>query len=312
MKKIVCVGEMLIDFMGLSRGKSLKDQDHFNKQAGGAPANVACTISALEGSCYFLGSIGQDGFGDFLKEELETFGVSTALLKRSQKPTTLAFVSIDEEGEREFAFVRGADADLEYDWINQKHLEAVEIIHFGAATAFLEGPLQDTYHCLLDQAQREGKLIVFDPNYRNDFWKEDIDDFKDRVLPFIRKAHLVKLSDEEALIVTGQSDLESAIQELKHMSSATFTITLGKEGVRLFNPHWDEHVTTEKIEVKDTTGAGDAFIGAVIYQLAQYNDMPSILEDKEKMIAISRFANQIAGKVCTRVGALSAIKDLLK
>lgn len=312
MKKVVCVGEMLIDFMGMGIGHPLKDQDQFNKQAGGAPANVACTISALEGSCYFLGAIGKDGFGDFLEETLDTFSVNTAMLMRTDAPTTMAFVSIDQNGEREFAFVRGADERLDYDSLDQTLLSQIEIIHFGAATAFLGGPLHKSYLQLLQEAQSQNKWIVFDPNYRSDFWKHDIEGFNRHVMPFIEKAHLVKLSDEEALIITKKDNLDEAISLLKAWSPATFTITLGKEGVRLFNRQWETLVPTAKVPVKDTTGAGDAFIGAVIYQLSQEEDIQSILNEKDKMIDISRFANEIAGKVCTRVGALSAIKDLLK
>ena len=114
MKKVFCIGELLIDFVAENQGSDLSKAGEFTKKAGGAPANVACAIAKLGGSSSFIGCVGKDPFGSFLLRILEDAGVDTRLAERSQTFTTLAFVSLAEDGERDFVFSRGADRELKY------------------------------------------------------------------------------------------------------------------------------------------------------------------------------------------------------
>ncbi|MDP5229525.1 MAG: PfkB family carbohydrate kinase, partial [Cellulophaga sp.] len=144
MKKVFCIGELLIDFVGKNQGGNLSETIEFIKKAGGAPANVACAIALLGGKSSFIGCVGEDQFGKFLKSILDKLKVDTSLLQYSKKFTTLAFVSLAKDGERDFVFNRGADRELKYDVTLKENFEN-NMLHFGAATSFLGGDLEETY-----------------------------------------------------------------------------------------------------------------------------------------------------------------------
>ncbi|HAS74936.1 MAG TPA: carbohydrate kinase [Clostridiales bacterium UBA8960] len=310
MNKVLCIGELLMFFIGGEKDVNLAHQQAFMMKAGGAPANVACVVGALGGESMFYGAVGRDGFGDFLADTLKRFKVDTSNLIRSIKPTTLAFVSVAKNGARDFVFVRGADADLELTDLDVKSYEATKIVHFGAATAFLDGHLNRTYHQLLINALADDKCVSFDPNYRSAFWEMDQKGFVERVMPFIEKAHLIKLSDEEAFLISGLNDIEMAKVFFKSRFDGTFAITLGDKGVDLFNKEWSVHVPAIDVEVKDTTGAGDAFVGALLYSLSYSQKPLETLKDQSIMKEFARIANDVAASVCTEYGALTALARL--
>ena len=189
MKKVYCVGELLIDFVAEKQGNDLSKASLFTKKAGGAPANVACAISKLGGKGSFIGCVGNDPFGHFLSRILEDINVDISLLQRSDMFTTLAFVSLAEDGERDFVFSRGADQELTYD-ISVKNLIENNMLHLGAATSFLGGTLENTYSRYFFDALTHNTFISFDPNYRGDLWKGNDDAFIKKCTPFIEKAHL--------------------------------------------------------------------------------------------------------------------------
>ncbi len=148
MKKIICPGEALIDFVSFDLGKSLKETSSFIKKAGGAPANVAAAISKLGVKAYFAGTVGDDAFGKFLEDTFDNNNINTELMfKLNKHNTTFAFVSLMEDGERDFEFARDADSCLTYDMIEEK-LNEFDLFHFGSATAFLGGELKTTYYKL--------------------------------------------------------------------------------------------------------------------------------------------------------------------
>lgn len=311
MEKVLCIGELLIDFIGEAKDKNIEGQSRFLMKAGGAPANVACTIAALGGESAFCGSVGRDGFGDFLENTLKAYHVNTGYLKRSEQPTTLAFVSVEANGERDFIFVRGADADLQnVDLPRNINSQDKTIVHFGAATGFLEGDLKNTYETLLVQCIENGHCISFDPNYRSAFWQDKKREFVSETEPFMRRADLIKLSDEEALLLTGQSTIDAMALQLKNKYEATFVITLGANGALIFNRQWQVHISAVKGDVVDTTGAGDAFIGAILYQLSLASSSKEKVQNELFMESAATFAAGIATKVCSKYGALTALEDL--
>lgn len=312
MKAVLCIGELLIDFMGSKVDRNLSEQEVFIKKAGGAPANVACTIGALGGKCHLFGAVGNDGFGDFLEATVKAFRVDTFSLQRSSKGTTMAFVSIDHTGERDFVFVRGADAEVRRQNLSDSVFSQCHIIHFGAATGFLEGDLKKTYLDLLYEARESNKFISFDPNYRSAFWEKDQLGFVSEIQPFLEQAHLIKLSEEEALLVAGVLNLEDAVLMLKEKYRGTFAITRGEKGVLLFNSLWELRVPAPVVEVQDTTGAGDAFIGALLYTLSLDDNPQNILLQRERMFDYGQKANDVAAYVCTEFGALTALEKKLK
>jgi Sugar kinases, ribokinase family len=312
MDNVLCIGELLIDFIGEANDTDIEGQSNFLKKAGGAPANVACTIAAVGGNSLFCGSVGKDGFGDFLENTLKFHRVDTQFLKRSEKATTLAFVSIESNGERDFIFVRGADADLcSSDLPSEGQMKETSIVHFGAATSFLEGALKNTYKTLLEQSLKRADCITFDPNYRSAFWHERKDEFVKEIHCFMESADLIKLSDEEAFLVTQKSNVEEMAANLKERYDATIAITLGANGALLFNREWQIHVPAVKAEVVDTTGAGDAFIGALLYKLSLTGSPKISVKNESFMEEAATFAASIAAKVCSKYGALTALEELL-
>ena len=191
MTKVFCVGELLIDFVAENQKSDLSKAYNFNKKAGGAPANVACAIAKLGGRGYFIGCVGKDPFGTFLLNTLQEQGVDISMAQRSKIFTTLAFVSLDEDGERDFVFSRGADRELKYDSSIKKNYHR-NMVHFGAATALLGGSLEEAYSHYLFDALTQNSFISFDPNFRRDLWKDNDANFIKKCLPFIEKAHLCK------------------------------------------------------------------------------------------------------------------------
>ena len=310
-ESVVCIGELLIDFYCKDAGDNLVDGNIFEKQAGGAPANVCATIVKLGGTALFCGKVGNDPFGKFLKNTLEEINVNTSMLVVDNvNPTTLAFVSLMENGERDFVFNRGADAFLMEEEVDKEKLKEAAILHFGSATALLEGPFQSTYLNTMKLAKKNGQFVSFDPNYRSDLWKGKKTNFIELTKQGVALADFVKVSQEELEIITGTEDLSRGIQLLHQMGTSLIALTLGKEGTLISNYHKQEIVPSIKIDSVDSTGAGDAFVGAMLYQLAKEKDVKKVLEDFEKIKKITYLSNKVGAMVCTKVGAISAIPTL--
>jgi len=309
--KVLCIGEALIDMICTDVNVSLSSGQHFIKKAGGAPANVAAAIAALGGSVSMAAKVGDDPFGQHLIELLETMGVDTSLIiKDPHYFTTLAFVSLMNDGERDFYFNRGADKELTISDLSAVHLNEYGIIHFGSATAFLPGPLQSTYIELLAKAKQAGCLISFDPNYRHLLFQNNSAYFIQQCGPFIESCDFFKLSDEEALFITNCDTVALAADALRKKTKAVFTITLGKEGTLLCIGDQIEIIKSISIQAVDTTGAGDAFVGAVLYQLNNRMVKDVNLVSMEDWKTIIRNANKAGARTCEYMGAMEAFKHL--
>ncbi|WP_339174873.1 carbohydrate kinase [Solibacillus sp. FSL R5-0691] len=308
MKKILCIGELLIDFFTTHTEVSIIEANSFEKQAGGAPANVAATIAMLGGQAYFCGKVGDDAFGHFLKQTLEQAGVHTdQLIMDPSAPTTLAFVSRQKDGERDFIFNRGADELLTVEDLDLQQLMTLDMIHFGSATALLSEPFSKTYEQLMQTLHLQNHFISFDPNYRADLWKGDSDLFIHKCEPFLEAANFIKMSDEELLLFARTDNFEQAIEWLTQFSDKTIAITQGASGTMLIRDGQITNVPAFPVKPIDTTGAGDAFVGAVMYQLSKYEDTNLSFNE---WVTVIEFANQAAAKVCEKVGAIDALSSL--
>ena len=314
MKQVFCIGELLIDFVAENQGSDLSKANVFTKKAGGAPANVACAISKLGGNSNFIGCVGDDAFGDYLLHVLDEHNVNTSLAQRSHTFTTLAFVSLAEDGERDFVFSRGADRELSYN----EHVSALmreQIVHFGAATCFLGGPLETTYFNYLEDAKQGDAYISFDPNYRPDLWKEQEEDFIAKSRQFIAHAHLCKFSQEEAHLLSGETDLDAAVNALHAMGTPLITVTLGESGTMVSMHDQRFIVPSISVEPVDTTGAGDAFIGCLLFQLSRETEPLVINKHMERIREMVAIANKAGALTTTGFGAivsLPAWQDLLE
>ncbi|MFC3040722.1 carbohydrate kinase [Virgibacillus xinjiangensis] len=311
---VCCIGELLIDMFCTDVGVELKDGSNFKKLAGGAPANVAAAIARLGGSSSMVGKVGDDSFGTFLIETLEQYDVDTSMVwKDESMPTTMAFVSLEADGERDFQFNRGADQNLRLEELPVDTLLESSVLHFGSATALLDGQLKDTYFELMHRAHDQQQFVSFDPNYRADLWKGNKQWFIDRSKKAISYADFVKVSEEELAIITGEQDTDKGISALHRLGAGIVTVTMGKEGAFLSNGREQKLVPSKPVKSIDSTGAGDAFIGAILYQLANGlegktdNNLADAFDFLQETVY---FANLVGAEVCTKVGSLTALPTL--
>ena len=311
MNKILCIGEALIDMICTDKGKSLSEGDNFLKKSGGAPTNVAAAIAALGGKVELAAKVGVDPFGKHLIDVMQSFGVSTKwMLQDENSFTTFAFVSLMENGERDFYFNRGADGQLSREEVDGINLDEFSIVHFGSATGFLPGPLQAAYQSLLQKSLQQEIFISFDPNYRHLLFQHNQQFFIDQSWNFLNSCHFFKVSDEEAMMLTGKQTVKDAADIFLEKLNAVFAITLGKEGTLLGLNGKTEIIKSIDIKPVDTTGAGDAFVGAVLYQLS--DKIPGqikslLLAEWEKIISN---ANKAGARTCEYMGAMEAFKHL--
>lgn len=299
MKRVICPGEALIDFVSIDLGKSIKETSGFIKKAGGAPANVAAAISKLGAEAYFCGTVGNDAFGDFLEATLKDSNINTDLMfKLNNHNTTFAFVSLMEDGERDFEFVRDADSCLSFDMINS-NLDKFDLYHFGSATAFLDGELKKTYYKLKENALKNNKIISFDANYRGSLFSDKKEEFIKCSIDFIKDSDIVKLSEEEAFLISGKNDVRQASEYITTLGCKNLIVTLGKQGSLVASNNHQILVPTKELKMKDATGAGDAFMGAVLAQILN--------EPDKDIIEIVKIANLVGGITTTKIGALESI-----
>jgi fructokinase len=309
--KVLCIGEALIDMICTDRGSSLSKGQNFLKKAGGAPANVAAAIAALGAHVDMAAKVGKDPFGQHIIALLQEMGVDTKwVIQDPNNFTTFAFVSLMEDGERDFYFNRGADGQLSSSDLAGLNLPEYSIVHFGSATGFLPGPLQIAYTDLLAKAKQNGSIISFDPNYRHLLFQNNTQSFIDQCWPFIEQCHFFKLSDEEALLITGCDSVQFAAAALRKKSNAIFAITLGKDGTLLSIGDHLEMIGSIPVTPVDATGAGDAFVGAVLFQLVNSNPEKLAALSLEAWKQIISNANKAGARTCEYMGAMEAFKHL--
>jgi fructokinase len=308
---VVCVGELLIDFFCTDIDVDLTKGDHFLKGAGGAPANVTAAIAKLGGHAAFSGKVGKDPFGYFLKQTLDEVNVDTSMLVMDETaPTTLAFVSLKKNGERDFVFNRGADGLFTWEDVQLDLVKEAKILHFGSATALLANPFRETYLRLIGKGKENGQFISFDPNYRGNLWKDRDYEFIDLSKKAIALSDWVKVSDEELEIITKESDLKTGVQHLHALGAKTVAVTLGKNGTYLSNGESETTVRSIQIQSIDSTGAGDAFVGAILYQLANLEKPKDYLGDFDRFQEMVAFANKVGALVCMKIGAIASLPTL--
>lgn len=311
MKKILCIGEALIDLICTDKGKTLADGNNFLKKAGGAPTNVAAAIAALGGNVELLAKVGVDPFGRHLIDVMQEFNVSTRwILRDPDHFTTFAFVSLMENGERDFYFNRGADGQLSVKDIEAVDLREFSIVHFGSATGFLPGPLQAAYQGLMQQCLQNEVFISFDPNYRHLLFQNNTQAFVDQSWNFLNSCHFYKVSDDEAMLITGKATLTDAVEVFLQKTSAVFAITLGKDGTLLGINGETAIIPSIPVKPVDTTGAGDAFVGTVLYQLSSLSlaEIRGLSVDNWKAIILN--SNKAGARTCEYMGAMEAFRHL--
>ncbi|MGY4795142.1 carbohydrate kinase family protein [Lysinibacillus fusiformis] len=313
MGKLFTIGELLIDFTPTQQRGSLANIEHFTKHAGGAPANVAAVCAKLGQQATLLTQVGQDAFGDFLIKTLQQAGVDTQFIRQTtDAETSLAFVSLNEHGDRDFQFYRRHAADLLYkqEYLPSQLLTAQDIVHFCSVN-LVESPMKQAHLAFIEQAHRAGSLVSFDPNVRLPLWQDEAA-CRETILAFLPKAHIVKLSEEELLFLTALEDEQEAVQILFREHVAIIIITHGAAGATLYTKKHHVKAPADKVQTVDTTGAGDAFIGAILSQYLHHGlsvDYVVAYCEQHAMSLLS-FANRYAGISTTKHGAIPSYPDM--
>lgn len=309
MKNKLCgIGEALIDFIPNTKGKRLKDVPSFTRVAGGAPANVVGAVTKLGIPSKFLTKLGDDPFGDYIVEVLKEAGIDTTCITRDEEgETALAFVSLAEDGNRDFKFYRKNSADLRYsaEEIPTDILRDCGMIHF-CSVDLVESPMKEAHKKLIEMAMAQDVMVSFDPNLRFSLW-DDLDELKKTVNEFLPYADIIKISDEELEFITGYCKIEDALTDLFKGRAQYVIYTKGKDGAQLYTREKMIEVPGYAVEVRDTTGAGDSFIGAFLFCILSDNVKNLLAVNETKLYEYLDFANAYAAYTTTKEGALAAM-----
>jgi len=312
MPTVITFGEALVDLTALERGVSLAEASAFNKAAGGAPANVAVGLSLLGVRAGFIGKVGDDPFGHFLAETLRGHGVDTAgLLFSREARTGLAFISLQEDGERDFSFYRHPSADIFYrpGEVDPGLLADARIFHFGSLSLSREPAAGSTWRWL-ETAREHGLTISLDPNLRLDLWP-DRETARADILRAAGQADWIKLSLEELGFLAGEEldwqdpdRVRRAARKLNPPNSALLVVSLGRSGCLALTPEFELNVPGFEVKAVDTTGAGDAFTAGLLAELALD---PGILTDPGLLESALRTANAAGALASTGYGVIPSL-----
>jgi fructokinase len=305
MPDVICLGELLIDFVPTVTGTSLIDAPAFRKAPGGAPANVAVGLARLGVASAFMGKVGDDPFGRFLAQTLADAGVDTGPLRFTDAArTALAFVSLRADGEREFMFYRHPSADMLFtpDEVDAPTLAAAQALHYGSISLIGEPARSATLHAI-ELARDAGCLISCDPNLRLALWPERTA-ARDGLRLAIAQAQIVKISDEELRFLAGSDDPAAVRQRLWHDRMELIVVTLGSAGCVYFTPRCEGVVVGFGVEAIDATGAGDGFVAGLLQGLIADR---TIVGDEARLRELCRFANAVGAITTTERGAIPAL-----
>lgn len=270
MKPIYAFGELLID--ALQQGGTVEDGltiPGARFYPGGAPANAAVAAAKLGAPTYFIGQVGRDSFGAYLKKALNHFGVDTRYLRSTNAPTPMAIVSLDETGERTFQFYRNGTADVMLQAHKLPHPQEFKpgVLHVCSNT-LTEENIRNVHLGFVDRCIAAGNLISFDVNLRRNLWPDQTN-FHEPIKAMLTRADVIKVSREE-LSQLWEVDAEEALTNLAFAHRArVIYITDGAKPVLMLTPEGRREVEAPKVKVVDTTAAGDAFSGAILASLSR-------------------------------------------
>ena len=305
MYDVTALGELLIDFAPVSA-----DADGYPTLAanpGGAPPNMLAALTAYGGKTAMLCKVGTDAFGKLLFQTLKKAGIETAgVVEDDSVFTTLAFVTLDAEGDREFSFARkpGADTCLRFDELNLRLIDEAKIFHHGTLSLTNE-PARETTQRAVGYAKARGKTISFDPNLRASLW-DSLVEAKKQILWGLEQADIVKISDEEVEFLWGCSEQEGARRLLDDYGVKLAMVTLGPKGAYLSNKNASARVDCPSVQPADTTGAGDIFSGSALSRILKLGKRPEELTEGE-LKDIAAFATTAASLSTQKPGGIPSV-----
>ncbi|WP_191559917.1 aminoimidazole riboside kinase [Metabacillus idriensis] len=304
-KGIISLGEALIDFIPVD-----SDNLIYQKSPGGAPANVAVGLARLGAQSAFLGKVGNDVLGTFLKETLEAYQVNTEhMLLTDEARTGAVFVTLAANGERAFDFYIDPSADrfLISDELNESLFISSKILHYGSISMISEPSRRATIKAV-ELARKNGMIVSYDPNLRMSLWENE-NVARETILSMFDSADLIKISEEELEFLTGEPTIEKGVEKLSEYNIPLLLVTVGSEGSYAFTGNVTARIEAMNVIAVDTTGAGDAFVSGVLYQLNEYEGDLSDLSENE-LIEIGKFASVSGGLAASTKGAMTALPTL--
>ena len=305
---VVALGELLIDFTCVGT-----DADGYPTMAahpGGAPANFLATLAKFGAKTALMGKVGNDTFGKLLIGTIEKIGIENkGIIVDDGVFTSLAFVTLDDKGDREFSFARkpGADTCITFDELDICLIDEAKVFHFGTLSLTDEPARSATYRAV-EYAKSAGKLITYDPNLRKPLWKS-LDDAKAQMLWGLAQADIVKISDEEVEFLFGMNVEDGAKHIIENYDVKLVFVTCGADGCYFKNAIADGKVASlSNIKIVDTTGAGDIFGGSALWKLLQLQKSPEKLNESE-LRNVVEFATTCAGLSTTKQGGTSSVPE---
>ena len=310
MAEVVCLGELLIDMVS-EMDASLADAPRFLKAPGGAPANVAVGLARLGTSASFVGSVGDDPFGEFLRGVLQREHVDVSHLIRSDARTTIAFVATRSDGKKDICFYRnpGADMQLRAQDLSTRTFDNARLFHCGSVS-LSENPCRDAQFYAAKLARENGLLVSFDPNWRPSLWR-DFDEARTLIHQMLPLSDIVKIADEEWQFVTGTTDLSKGAAQIRSLGAKLVVVTRGADGA-YFNCENADGETIEgevsgfQVNAVDTLGAGDAFVAGLLHSVLQHRVLEDAL-NKATLSRIVRFANACGAFATQTAGAIPSL-----
>ncbi|MBU6952792.1 carbohydrate kinase [Hahella sp. HN01] len=311
MSTVVCFGEALIDFLNIGQDEEAPLRlRKFKQFPGGAPANVAVAIAKLGGDARFAGQVGEDEFGRFLAHALQAYGVDTSqLLFHPTAKTALAFVMLDDSGERTFSFYRDGSADmvLQAEQVAPAWFAGASVFHYCSNTLTTPSIAAVT-ESALQRAKDAGCVISFDVNLRHNLWASGHAD-KEVIIRLAASSHLLKLSLDELEYLAAGADSEALCQSWLQQGVKLILVTDGGKPIRYVSLAFSGEEATPPVKAVDTTAAGDSFMGAILFGLSKCGDQAALLNSQSQVAALVRFASQCGALTVSRQGAFPALPD---
>jgi len=311
MKPVICFGEALIDFLntGTQTDGCLALND-YRQYPGGAPANAAVAVAKLGGKSLFAGQVGNDIFGDFLESSLQAYNVNTQFLsKHATASTALAFVTLDQYGERTFSFYRKNSADMLFkrEQVADEWFSKDTIFHFCSNTLTEQGIAQSTEYAI-NKALQTNAIVSFDVNLRHNLWPEGKANI-DSVNNLIRSAHIIKFSlDEFNYLACGNN--EDYLTFCFKWNCQLVIVTDGANSIVYHTRSNAYSVQPPTISAIDTTAGGDGFIGGFLYALSYFEQLKELLENEITLKKVIEFSAQCGAIAVSKPGAFPALATL--
>ena len=308
MKPVLCFGEALIDFLNTGKQEDGPlELNNYRQYPGGAPANAAVAVAKLGGKALFAGQVGADPFGDFLEQALIEYGVDTQFLtKHESAKTALAFVMLDDDGDRSFSFYRQASADVLFspNQVDDNWFDEQPLFHFCSNT-LTDKEITSATKAAVSKARANQSIVSFDVNLRHNLWPSGYAAI-DLVNELVHMADMIKFSRDE-LEYLAQGNNDHYIQSCLTNGVSVLVITDGEHPIEFFTAQGNESVPVPNIKAVDTTAGGDAFSGSLLFALSKLSNPKSALLSMDILSQLIKFSSNCGAHAVTLPGAFPAL-----